>query len=90
MRFEFIKKSTPTDQRHKLEIVDYEHCQNDIVEMYLHGFKLQPNDSHRASRKLAHTSIVKLITTRNLEIGLVFLHFNHDVMNISELCTCIW
>lgn len=41
MRFEFINNlPLQINISHKLEIVDYEHCQNDIVEMYLHGFKL--------------------------------------------------
>jgi len=41
MRFEFLNNlPLQINISHKLEIEDYEHCQNDIVAMYLQSFKL--------------------------------------------------
>jgi len=42
------------------------------------------------NRQKTHTHIHKLLKQiKSSEIVLVFLQFHHDVMNISELCTCI-
>ena len=90
MRLEFLNILTlQINTSHNLEIVDYEHCQNDTQMGCIFSVSRPDHDSNRGSRKFAYTPIIMLITTCNSEIGLVFLHFNHDVMNIGELCTCI-